>query len=321
MKKTSILFALLFTVLNCFADEEPITPPADLQTEKYLLTVVRKDDNTTEYQQAAVGFYGENEVYIQGLSQSSVKGWVKGTLSGTTLTIPECIMGTNEGDYITIVIQFVGATFKYDKDKGTFTAANGYTTKNIGGGGGGENYTSAVLTKIVEKAATPATPSCTLEKVNTLWMLNLNIPLLDTESNPITEDYLSKVIWIKKGGVESKLTFTKAKYKGLSEDMIEIPYAFKDTRYDFSPWTIFLNEGDTEIKSWSRVGVQSIYRFNDEANESAIGWYDLPWADGINNIHADNTPAVIYDLQGRRLTDTQLKRGLYINRGKKILVK
>lgn len=325
MKKLTLLTLFMtLAITNVFADEiEPITPPTDLQTEKYMLTVVRKDDGTTEYQQAAVGFYGESEVYIQGLSQSSQKGWVKGTLSGTTLTIPECIMGTNEGEWITIIIQFNGATFEYDKDKNTFTCANGYTTKNINGAGGGEAYTSATLAKINEHAATPATPSCKLERPTaTLWELDLVIPLKDVDGNPISEDNLSKIVWIRKDGVDSKLTFTKDIYKGITEDITEIPYNFRDTKYDFSPWTIYLNQGEAVIKSWSHIGLQSIYRYNDEVNVSEIGWYESPYhTTAIQNVNAGaaNRSGKIYNLNGQEMQS--LKRGLNIVNGKKVFVK
>ena len=58
--------------------------------------------NKDVYSVVQVGFYGENTVYIQGLSTGYLPdAWVMGTLEGTTLTIPETYLGTDAwGEYL-----------------------------------------------------------------------------------------------------------------------------------------------------------------------------------------------------------------------------
>jgi hypothetical protein len=70
------------------------------------------------------------------------------------------------------------------------------------------------------------------------------------------------------------LTFKKEQYSGLTEDITEIPYGFRAAS-DFSDWSIFMNQGIVELGSWTRVGLQTIYRGGNAENKSDIAWSDM----------------------------------------------
>jgi len=95
--------------------------------------------------------------------------------------------------------------------------------------------------------------------------------------------------------------------------------------------TITLFQSEDEIKSWSRIGLQTIYYGGNERHVSNIVWAENPVYDTTTDI-ADVTtgsasPAVCFDLQGRRVDSSMangqssIKKGLYIVNGKKVLLK
>ena len=103
------------------------------------------------------------------------------------------------------------------------------------------------------------------------------------------------------------LTLPAGDYSKLTEDMTEIPYEFDDN-YDIYAGgnRVYMNFSDEEMVTWSKIGVQSIYRGGDAENKSNIAWYDLTdvWAaTGVKNISTDaaTTSVAYYDLQGRRV--------------------
>ena len=108
---------------------KPIEAPEDLVTETYIFQgfdTYYEEDVTSKVQ---VGFYGENEVYIQGLSTGYLPdAWVKGTIEGGVVTIPETYLGVWTYDGTDYEITFAGASFVYDAEAETFTSEEGYTT-------------------------------------------------------------------------------------------------------------------------------------------------------------------------------------------------
>lgn len=78
------------------------------------------------------------------------------------------------------------------------------------------------------------------------------------------------------------------------------------------------------IKSWKRIGLQTIYYGGNERNVSNIVWAENPAYDGAKGIASmtndeSHKTGDISDLQGRRV-DTPT-HGLYIVNGKKVWVK
>ena len=71
------------------AAEQPIAPPADLETEKYYLTTASFDGAEWEAYSATVemGFDGD-DVWLQGISKFLPEAWIKGTLADGKVTFP-----------------------------------------------------------------------------------------------------------------------------------------------------------------------------------------------------------------------------------------
>ncbi len=324
MKKIMTLCLLATMVIApVMADEEIITPPADLQTETYVAILTTGGDQVY-YQNVYVGFYGEDEVYMQGLAYNGVpESWVKGTLSeGMFVNIPRCLLGSFDYMGVTYNYRFNGTTFIYTASNGQFYAPAGYS---ITGGIGSEVYATATLKRLVEKAAVPATPTLSFGPSfnGSTYVTEMTIPLVDVDGDPLVSDKLSYMLFYEKDGVVSPLTFTKDKYKRLSEDMTEIPYNFTD-RYDIDNYEIWMNQGEAELQTWTRLGLQSIYRGGDEENKSEIAWFDLAayWGfsgiDDITQSKASSSDA-IYNLNGQLLQNPQ--KGINIIGGKKVVVK
>ena len=311
--------------------DQPVEVPEDLVTEPYIFTGYDTywEEDMTPYQ-VQVGFYGDNEVYIQGLSTYIEDAWVKGTLEEGVLTIPQTYLGEYEG-WGTEDLYFSETEFIYDAEAGKFTCEAGFTTYDDAGYPYDE-VSNVVLTKQVEKAVAPADPSVKNfvligvdEDNNTTdadgnpiffaypWMA-LDIPVVDVDGDPLLQDKLSYVIYIvDKDGIQKELTLTTDLYYYLEEDMTEIPYTFSDSYDIFTGGNpLYLEQDPEEIITWQKIGVQSIYRGLGEEHRSNIGWFDIVGylaenniTVGIRNIAADNQEAVYFDLQGRMVTATQ----------------
>lgn len=325
MKKifTLCILAAMATAPVMAQEEEVITPPADLQTETYVAILTTGGDQTY-YQNVNIGFYGENEVYMQGLAYNGVpESWVKGTLTdGMFLNIPKCLLGSFQYLGMTYEYRFNGTTFIYTPSTGQFYAPAGYS---ITGGIGSEVYATATLKRLVEKAAVPATPTISFgPSINgSTYVTEMTIPLVDVDGEPLVSDLLSYIFYYEKDGVVSELTFTKDLYKKLTEDMTEIPYNFTD-RYDIDNYEIWMNQPKEELESWSKLGLQSIYRGGGEENRSEIAWFDMAayfGHDGIDYIATPDTDwsGPIFNLNGQQLQ--QLQRGINIIGGHKVVVK
>ncbi|MBO4462756.1 MAG: choice-of-anchor J domain-containing protein [Prevotella sp.] len=282
---------------------EVVEAPEDLVTEAYQFKgfdTYFEEDVTKEVQ---AGFYGEGQVYIQGLSDYVPEAWVVGTLEGTTLTIPETYLGIFTFWGTDYEVFFSGATFTYDAEAGTFTSADGFVTyEDPSDEEYMDEYVDVVLTKLNDVAATPVDPEITnLVTTGGYPKVNFNILLEDTEGNPIIGAKTSYQIFFEKGGVEQALTLDADLYEKLDEDLTEIPYGFSDG-WDIFTSTVYLNQGVDELATWSKVGIQTIYRGGGEVNKSNIVWMENPDYDptvvGINDINANNN-AVYYDMQGR----------------------
>ncbi len=299
-----------------------------------------------------VGFYtveGEEgtEVYIQGLCPELPDAWVKAPLVDGKVTIPS---STYFGEYeyidwdlwevvsdqmfLTAAVMnddetynLTDVVFNYDEEKGElsseqsiFVNADRRTLYYYNW------YEGMTITRIPDVAATPADPEIPedgLIMLDTMYpKIKPIIKTVDVDGNDLLTSKLYYTIWID-NGTESQLTFTTDIYEELEEDMTEIPYEFGDgwDIYRYAE-TIYFNQGDEEIATWSRVGVQSIYYGGGERNTSNIVWADNPAYDettGISNVNAETEKAVIFDLQGRRVA--KAAKGLYIKNGKKVVVK
>lgn len=284
----------------------------------------------TEYHFAAYDtYYKENvdypvqvafdkaDVYFQGLSSSVPEAWVKGTLEKGVVTLPENqYMGVYESFFGDSEIFFGGATFIYDAEKGIFTSEEGFIT--TAEGYPYDEFSNVVITKIVEKVATPATPSIQKMEYDEEdgFYVYPNIPLKSTDGDYLLVSKLSYQFYIDKNGVVEPYVLKTSDYTKLTEQMTQIPYSFTDD------WDIEANAylvyvyGD--VQTWSKIGVKSIYTGGGETRESAIGWYDVDYnmLTGVLPLCQDAKSVVYYDLQGRQTTASA--KGLLIRQERMI---
>ena len=247
--------------------------------------------------------FDKTDVYFQGLSSSVPDAWVKGTLENGVVTLPENqYMGVYESFFGDSEIFFGGATFVYNAEKATFTSEQGFITTS-------EDYpfdefSNVVITKVVEKVATPATPSILKMEYDDEYgfIVYPDVPLTDTEGNYLLSTELSYQLYVDKNGVVEPYVLKTSDYEKLSENMTAIPYVFTDD------WDIEANAylvyvyGD--VQNWSKIGVKSIYTGGGETRESAIGWYDVDYnlLTGIQALTQNTNNVVYYDMQGCQTT-------------------
>ena len=256
------------------AEVEVVTPPAELVTEDYVVTARNYKNDADVSAPLLVGFDG-NDVYIQGLCTYLPESWVKGTLSGTTVTFAYGqYFGIYGSTYEMYLNTLVGedVVFDYDATTGALTAQNEFFLVD-NDQYYFDSYRGAVLTKVVEQAATPANPQITnLQNSNYGWIVLFNVPLQDTEGNPLVASKLYYEIFTDVQEEVNPLTFTPATHSKLTESMTIIPYGFTED-YDFYATQIYLN--DLYSDSWNKIGIKSIYTGGGETHESEIQWYTI----------------------------------------------
>ena len=266
-----------------------------------------------------VGFQGAEEVYVQGLSEDLPQAWVKGELNDGTLTF-------SQGQYLgkTFTSQYLCGMFvgelsdfvcSYDSATGTISSGSYYMVINSSKTQLAPYAVVAgvTLTKVSEKAATPADPAVTLYLPYTeedgYGIIRFNIPPVDTDGEGLVAEKLSYQLYQDVDGTVSDYVFTRALYENLPEEsMTEIPYTFSDG-YDFyyggSSVALYKNS-----LSFKRIGIQSIYRGAGEERRSNIVWYDLSQAAAVSTAVAEVVGETFTDLQGRPATAAT--RGLLI---------
>lgn len=264
----------------------PIEPPTDLVVEKYSYSAKSYfDDNAAVSYMVNVGFYG-NDVYIQGICQELPDAWIKGTKDGNTITFPAGqLLGKYRSTYDFWFVGFDGNSTIYDyvltidPETGDLLEGDYALVINI--------YKDKIdksiwtfhygikISKIVDKAATPASPSIS----NMNWdisgdMLEFTINVVDTEGNGLVMDKLSYKLWYEDtDGNKAPVKFTTDLYKEIEADMEVVPYGFTEN-YDFYEKYVYLNMNHD---NWVKIGMQSIYAGGGETHESEIAWYELSW--------------------------------------------
>ena len=257
-----------------FSKDEPAAPevvvaPENLTVEEYTLTY-------SDYYGAPssgvvnVGFDG-NDVYVQGFNSYLPEAWIKGVLADGVVTFAGNQYYGIYNEKYEMFLQEMDATFVYDAEAGTLTAEG--DVYNYTGNMYADYYVNPVMTKIVEKAGTPATPVISeVEEGNYGWYMSFNIPVLDTEGNGMLSSKLSYQLFTDVEHEISPLTFTPATHTRLTEDMTVIPYGFTEG-WDFYDTQIYFN--DLFSEDWNKIGIQSIYTGGGEEHKSEIFWFTI----------------------------------------------
>lgn len=280
--------------------------PTGLVTNDWLFEaqkgVFDNDGNLTGFADysanVTVGFDGD-DVYVQGLCSYIPDAWVKGTKSGNQVVFPT---GQYFGAY-----SYFGSSYKMyfvglgddglsDVTMTLNTEGNQLSTEDwilINGKKSSINiYTlygdPITLTEIPDVAATPATPEVTDFATNGSygWVVSFDIPVEDTNGNPIISSKLYYKIYSDTEHEVSALTFTPTTHSELTADMTEIPYGFTEN-WDFYAKYVYLN--DLYSSSWNKIGIQSIYYGGGERKESEIFWFVItPYSHEVTFVAAND---------------------------------
>ncbi len=272
--------------------------PAEIQTSVYSLSGDGYSGSLVN-----IGFDGDN-VYIQGLDKALPESWVKGTVSGDKVTIPngqylgadqesgyhrylysakEIQMYDEEYDEYYTDYELVDAdiTFKYDAATKSFTKGSYFVINN-----GKKSANPAVgignarFTPFQEVAATPAKPSSlTIYEGGADYYaqgygwgyLSFEIQPKDVDGNYINADKVSYALWVKVNGEEKQLTLSADDYMNFDEPSLdEIPLDYTDN------WDIEIDGEERTVYYYvigpEAYGVQTIYRGAGEERRSAISW-------------------------------------------------
>ena len=284
-----------------------VVAPQDLETATYMLSATDTYENAPVTYEVNIGFYG-NEVYFQGLSTYVPEGWLKGVLqTDGTIEIPGYYMGQYQSWFGAYDIVCSGAVLTYDSEADKFLA-DAFTTE-LASGSLMDELVDVTIIRVKEIAATPADPEITqFNGTSNYPSVRYNIPLLDVDGNALVTDKLSYQFFVQVGEDVSPLVLTTDLYTEIAQDMTEIPYSFSDD-WDIYNNILYLNQGEEVMRSWDKLGLQTIYRGAGEERKSNIVWYDVKayWAqvDGIDtdldNINVEIKNAQYFDVLGRRV--------------------
>ena len=287
---------------------EVVEIPEGLETEKWIFKAYDYFEEAEIARPVSVGI-NDDEIYVQGLSATLPDAWVKGLIDEedgvkTVSFASGQYLGDDDGDDLWFIgfnikkYKVVSYVMEYDEENFTLTnlsedvqiGVNAYKAKvdrSVY-----EFYNTATIKKIVERAATPVTPSVSYLNYSVYGPIaEFNIPTMDTEGEGLVDSLLSYKLFYDEGDGEAKeITFTTDLYTKLTEDMTVIPYGFLDDVddegnpdfYDFGANFVYLNMLiDESAQTWARIGIQSIYRGGGETNASEIGWYTPTWPQTI----------------------------------------
>lgn len=292
-------------------DSDPADPtlvelPEDAVAENWQFQAFDPYYEATVTRPVQVAFVG-TDVYLNGVTSELPDAWIKGVLNGDKVTFAaNQYLGSFYYGMAEMFFNPAGdVVFDYDAEKNVLSTAT-YVTKYGDGEYIYDEFTDVVITKVLEKAGTPANP--TLVSVNfDDWgdYLVAEVPSSDVDGNPMVADKLSYQFYVEDAsGSVAPLTLEAGVYYYLTENMVEIPYLFTDN-YDIlivnESRYIYLNQGADVISSWNKIGVKSIYRGGGETHESEIGWFDIQESLVGTGIDAVSTDAEVkyFDLQGR----------------------
>ena len=287
---------------SAIAPEKPevVVLPEGAEVVAYNMAYKDKD-NAEKSKPVNVAVVG-NEVYFQGMSQNLPEAWVKGTLDGNTVTFPAMQYMGDYGNYGGSYF-FYGnnpVVFTYDAEADTYTAT-GHVYGVLADQYYDGRYYDPVLSKVIEMAATPATPSIDgIEDSQFGDIVDFTIPTVDTDGNPMVASKLSYQFFVD--DENTPLTFTPEYFTKLTEEMTVIPYGFTEN-YDIYADYIYLN---MPHDTWTRLGIQTIYTGGGEENKSEIFWFDMPVKEEpvvapeglVTEAYSFNATALEYDSEG-----------------------
>ena len=252
-----------------------VVPPAGMVADEW--AIVYKNNMDVESSGSMhIGFDGNN-IYLQGICSHIPDAWIKGKVNGTTITFPgQQYLGFYQDSPYSgydMYLQEDDLVFTYDAEANKMTAVTAEITIYTSTLLKGDIYKNAVITKVVEKAVTPATPNISqIYDSSDGPVILFTIPTLDVNGDGIATSKLSFQFLKDVEEEISPVTFAPADYKTLTEPMTVFPYGFTDNNVLF-PTYIYLKQGD--YSTWNKIGLQTIYTGGGEENKSEIYWLTI----------------------------------------------
>ena len=256
-------------------DTRLVVAPEDLVVDEWVITYNNNMDVPSSGA-LKIGFDG-NDVYLQGLNTYLPEAWIKGSLNGTTITFPgrQYFGFYQDSPYsgYDFYLQEEDIVFTYDAEANKMTAVTEEITIYTSSLLKGDIYKNAVITKVIEKATTPATPSISqIYESTTGPAILFTVPTLDVDGNGMVASKLSFQFLSDVEQEITPVTFSAEDYAGLTEDMTAFPYGFTDNAEIFTTY-LYLKQAD--YNKWNKIGIQSIYTGGGEENKSEIFWYTI----------------------------------------------
>ena len=276
----SIESVYAYWILPTFGKEKPKGPevvvaPEGLKTDEWAINAVTNfGDPVSGY--LNIGFDG-NDVYLQGLCTYLPESWIKGKLDGNTITFAgdQYFGYYDDGpmNSYNFFLRSEGIVFTYDATAGKMTAEGEIFIYTGGSNLKGDVYNDPVVTKVAEKAGTPANPLISQIYDGTEGpTVMFSVPTVDVDGNAMASSKLSFQLLKDVEQEISPVTFDPADYTSLKEAMTVIPYGFTDGKL-FFPKYIILKQSD--YTTWNKIGIQAIYTGGGEENKSEIIWYTI----------------------------------------------
>ncbi len=269
-----------YWVLPVFGKEgssgpQPVVAPEGLETDEWAISAMNNfGDPVSGY--VNIGFDG-NDCYMQGFCHYLPETWLKGTLEGDKITFPgDQYFGPYDADAYThyeFYLRPDDVVFTYDAEAGKMTAEGEIYVREAVREYKGDVYNDPVITKVIEKAATPATPNISqIYDATTGPVVMFTVPTVDTEGNAVASSKLFFQFFKDVEQEISDVTFDPADYSGLTEAMTIFPYGFtvgEEITYNH----MYLKQAD--YSSWNKIGIQTIYNGGGEENKSEIFWFTI----------------------------------------------
>lgn len=254
---------------------QPVVAPEGLTTDEWAINATTNfKDPVSGY--LKIGFDG-TDVYLQGLCTYLPETWIKGTLEGNKITFPgDQYFGPYTADPYThyeFYLRSEGIEFDYDAAAGKMTASGEIYIREAIRNYKGDVYNDPVVTKVIEKAGTPAKPNISgIYDGVEAPMLQFSVATVDVDGNAMASSKLKYQILKDVEKEISTVVFDPADYSVLEETMTEFPYTYSNGD-DFHQKRLNLRQSD--FKKWNNVGIQAIYTGGGEEHKSEICWYHL----------------------------------------------
>lgn len=314
-----------------------VTPPTGAEQKQFLMTA--KGVTTPRIVDAALS---GDDIYLKGIFKSSKLAniWVKlskegdkyvlltNQYLGTTVKTDFMSYSSDKSEYHTYAAAFSDDKTVADRLEFTIDAAKGTLTtdkilKIVMGKSSAanlpkddlESFENIVLTPYQQKAGKPATPKLhycsstpSYDYTTTTITLAFYVKNVDVDGNYLNPDNMYYNVYINENTEPFK--FEKSKFFYLEQDMINIPFNYKDKKNDdikIVDDQRILHFYDTSIK---KLSVVMVYEEGDKKYVSEPMTAQLPATTGIDATTNKNAAEQYFSIDGRRLQD--LEKGLNI---------